>query len=67
MIPEVDIFRHYDYIEPWRQLTKKNLKVVHLPGDHFNMLEDPALPISVENVRAILAARGDESRRSLVA
>ena len=62
-----DIFRHYDYIEPWRQLTKGEVKVVSLPCDHFNMLEDPALPISAEYVRAMLTSQADETQQSRVA
>lgn len=62
-----DIFRHYDYIEPWRQLVKGEVSVVKLSCDHFNMLEEPALSTSVEHVRACLDGRATEDRRTRVA
>ena len=34
-----DIFRHYDYIEPWRQLVKGEVSVVKLPCDHSTCLK----------------------------
>lgn len=62
-----DIFRTYDYIEPWRQLVKGEVSVVKLPCDHFNMLEEPALSTSVEHVRACLDGRATENRQTRVA
>ncbi|HYJ84997.1 MAG TPA: SDR family NAD(P)-dependent oxidoreductase [Pyrinomonadaceae bacterium] len=62
-----DIFRDYDYIEPWRQLTKGDVRVVRLPCDHFNMLEEPALSTSAEYVRAMLTSQADESKQARVA
>jgi thioesterase domain-containing protein len=62
-----DIFRHYDYIEPWRQLVKGDVSVVQLPCDHFNMLEEPALSTSVDHVRACLDGSTTQNRQTRVA
>jgi acyl transferase domain-containing protein/thioesterase domain-containing protein/NAD(P)-dependent dehydrogenase (short-subunit alcohol dehydrogenase family)/aryl carrier-like protein len=62
-----DIFRKYDYIEPWRQLVKGEVSVVHLPCDHFNMLEEPALSTSVEHVRACLNSDEEHEKQTRVA
>ena len=62
-----DIFRNYDYIEPWRQLVKGEVSVVPLACDHFNMLEEPALSTSVQHVRACLDASPVQDRQTRVA
>ena len=62
-----DIFRHYDYVEPWRQLVKGEVSVVPLACDHFNMLEEPALSTSVEHVRACLDGTAAHDRQTRVA
>lgn len=49
------VYGSYDYTDPWRKLVKRNLNIVEVPCDHFNILEEPSLSIVTKSVRSILS------------
>lgn len=52
--PPTNILGSYDYIQPWRDLVKRDVTLVELDNDHLNMLEDPTLEVAHRAVLAVL-------------
>jgi acyl transferase domain-containing protein/SAM-dependent methyltransferase len=44
----------YDYIQPWRDIVKGNVRVVELDNDHLNMLEEPTLTPAAREIETLL-------------
>ncbi|WP_438036429.1 SDR family NAD(P)-dependent oxidoreductase [Sorangium sp. So ce204] len=49
-----DVYGNYDYVGDWRKLVTGQLEVVEIPCDHFNLIEEPALPLSAGAIRRFL-------------
>jgi thioesterase domain-containing protein/acyl carrier protein len=49
-----DVFRDYDYIEPWRQLCTAGFASVDVPSDHFEMLNGGALEVCSAAIRQVI-------------
>jgi len=60
----VDIYTPvgYNYLDPWRKWVK-NLKVVEVPCDHFNILEEPSLSIVVNSIKEIIKPEDEVKRK----
>jgi acyl transferase domain-containing protein len=55
--PRVDIFKDYDYLQPWHDLIRTKLEIVMVKSDHNQILDGPMVPFLAGNIEPLLRKR----------